>query len=203
MDPFAAPRRILELGLRTADSVAHAPEQASALMDQVTGLVRRAGRLLDRADLVVARLEHKLDELDEIATESQTLLQEGHQVAGHAGGVTAAAERTRDVAQEQVDRLRTLLDSYQPVLERMAPLGAEAASTLRPSHVRALAALLNELPHLVDRIEPALEGMGSMVPHMREVTDRMDNVGQVVEGLPGAKLLRRRGQAREEESDSE
>ena len=148
-------------------------------------------------------MEHKLDELDTITTQSQTLVHDGREVADTASGIAAAAQGTRDLAQEQVLRLRRLLDLYQPVLESLAPLGTEAASALRPAHVRGLVTLLNELPDPSDRLEPALEGMGSMVPHMREVTDRMDNVGQVVEGLPGAKLLRRRGQAREEEQDAQ
>jgi hypothetical protein len=66
--------------------------------------------------------------------------------------------------------------------------------------VRGIAGLLNEVPNLVDRLEPALEGMGNLLPHLNSVTDRVDTVGQVVEGLPGANLLRRRGRAREEQS---
>ncbi|MDX6327409.1 MAG: hypothetical protein QOK15_3763 [Nocardioidaceae bacterium] len=54
---------------------------------------------------------------------------------------------------------------------------------------------------LVDRLEPALDGMGNLIPQLDGVTDRMDNVGQVVEGLPGAKLLRRRGRARADAED--
>ena len=61
--------------------------------------------------------------------------------------------------------------------------------------------LLDEVPNLVDRLQPALDGMGKLGPHLQDVTERMDNVGQVVEGLPGAKVLRRRGQAREDEGD--
>ena len=201
MNPFLGPRRIVGLGVRTAQELARAPEHVMAVLDDINDLVRRARRLLDRADLIAVRLEHKIDELDGIAAESQTLVHDGREVADTANGIAAAAAGTRDLAQEQVLRLRGLLDLYQPVLESLAPLGSEAAKALRPAHVRGLATLLNELPNLVDRIEPALEGMGGMVPEMREVTDRLDNVGQVVEGLPGAKLLRRRGQAREEQQD--
>jgi hypothetical protein len=189
---------MLGLGFRTAQELARAPEHLRAMLSEVHDLVRRASRLLDRADLIAVRMEHKLDELDAITAESQTLVLDGREVADTATGIAVAARGTRDLAQEQVLRLRRVLDLYQPLLESLAPLGAEAAAALRPAHLRGLVTLLDELPHLVDRLEPALDGMGSMVPEMREVTDRMDNVGQVVEGLPGAKLLRRRGRAREE-----
>jgi hypothetical protein len=174
MNPFLMARRIVELGVQTAEGVSRAPEHVAAVWSQIEELVRRTRRLLDRADILAARMEHELDQVDAI---------------------------TREVAEDQVTRLRRLLDMYQPVLESLAPLGTEAAAALRPVHVRGLVSLLNELPNLVDQIQPALEGMGAMLPEMREVTDRMDNVGQVVEGLPGAKLLRRRGQAKEEQGD--
>lgn len=201
MNPFLGPRRIVGLGLRTVEGVLHAPEHVAALWEEVSELIRRASRLLNRADLIAARMEHDLDELDSITTHSQGLLHDGRAVADAADEMTAAAGWTRQQAQEQVDRLRRLLDLYQPLLESLAPLGAEAASALRPAHLRGLVTLLDELPNLVDRIEPALDGMKEVGPHIGEMTDRMDNVGQVVEGLPGAKLLRRRGQAREEEQD--
>lgn len=203
MDPFLGPRRIISLGLRTVEGVSRAPDQVAALWEQLSDLVRRANRLLNRADLIAARMEHDLDQLDAVTTQAQRVLEDGRTVVDAAGGVTAAAQGTRELAQEQVDRLRGLLDLYQPLLESLAPLGAEAAGALRPVHLRGVVRLLNELPHLVDQIEPALEGMGSMVPEMREVTDRLDNVGQVVEGLPGAKMFRRRGQAREEDHELE
>lgn len=201
MNPFLGPRRLVGLGVRTAQELARAPEHVAAALGEVNDLVRRASRLLNRADLIAARMEHKLDELEAIAEEAQTLVRDGRQVADAVGGVASAARGTRELAQEQVLRLRQLLDLYQPVLESLAPLGSEAATALRPAHLRGLVGLLNELPRLVDRIEPALDGMTGMIPEMREVGDRMDSVGQVVEGLPGAKLLRRRGQAREEQQE--
>jgi hypothetical protein len=109
--------------------------------------------------------------------------------------------QTRVRAEDELRRLRHLLDLYQPILQSLSPIGREAAATLRPSHLRGLASLLDVLPSLVDRLAPALEGMAEMTPQLAGVSDRMNNVGQVVEGLPGAKLLRRRGQEREEESE--
>ncbi len=201
MDPFVLTRRTVEVATRAAHGVGHAPELVAALWTELQDVVRRATRLLDRADLIAARMEHKLDQLDALAAQSESLVRDGQGIADTVSGLASAARGAPDLAQSQLVRLRALLDQYQPVLESLAPLGEEAATALRPAHLRGLVRLLNELPQLVDRIEPALEGMGGMVPEMREVTDRLDNVGQVVEGLPGAKLLRRRGQAREEKGD--
>lgn len=201
MNPFLGPRRIVDLGRRTVEGVVEAPDRVSALWAELTAVVRRASRLLDRADLIAARMEHEMEQLNWVTSQSQRLLSDSQEVADAAGDTTAAVRATREMAQEQVARLRRMLDLYQPLVESLAPLGEEAARALRPTHLRGLVALLDELPRLVDRIEPALDGMGGMVPEMREVTDRMENMGQVVEGLPGAKILRRRGQAREDQED--
>ncbi len=144
--------------------------------------------MLDRADLIAVRAERKLDELDRLTRQSQELLDDGRQVTGSGRELTAAGEGTVESAQEQLTRLRRLLDRYQPALDELAPLVSEAAGALRPLHLHGLIGLLDQLPHLVDRFEPALEGMSAMVPHLDEVTDRVDTVSQVVEGLPGAKL---------------
>jgi ABC-type transporter Mla subunit MlaD len=189
------PRRSLELALG-------APEQLAELFQATAVVVTRATRLLNRADLIVARLEHKLDEFDELTNRSYGLIEKADRAADATASVAQEAHATREFAELQLARMRQLLDTYQPLMERLAPLGDEVAAALKPAHVRGIASLLNEIPNLVDRLEPALEGMGNLLPHLDSVTDRMDTVGQVVEGLPGAKLLRRRGQARvEQESE--
>ena len=202
MDLSQAARRIADVPRRTLEMVLGAPEQVSELLQATAVVVTRATRLLNRADLIVARLEHKLDELDELTNRSYNLIDKADRAAEATQSIAQEAHATREFAEQQLNRMRQLLDMYQPLMERLAPLGDEVAAVLKPAHVRGIASLLNEIPNLVDRLEPALDGMGNLLPHLDSVTDRMDTVGQVVEGLPGANLLRRRGQAREEqESD--
>jgi ABC-type transporter Mla subunit MlaD len=192
-------RRLADVPRRTLAMALGAPEQVTELLQATAEAVTRVTRLLNRADLIVARVEYKLDEFDKLTDRANDLIEKADKVADATESVTQEARLTREVAEHQLGRLRHLLDLYQPLMERLAPLGDEMAAVIRPSHVRGIVSLLNEIPNLVDRIEPALEGMGNLLPHLDSVTDRVDTVGQVVEGLPGAKLLRRRGQAREEQ----
>lgn len=200
MDLPQTARRLADVPRRTLEMALGAPEQVAELLQATGVVVTRATRLLNRADLIVARLEHKLDEFDELTNRSYGLIEKADKAADATRSVAQEVHDTREFAEQQLGRMRQLLDMYQPLMERLAPLGDEVAAALKPAHVRGIASLLNEIPKLVDRLEPALDGMGNLVPHLEGVTDRMDNVGQVVEGLPGAKLLRRRGQAREEEA---
>ncbi len=201
MDIAGTARRMMDVPRQGVTTVLEAPQQVNHLWDQGTELIRRAGRLLDRAELIVARLEHKVSQLDTLIDSTWRLVERAGEVTELTDTVSREARETRKHAEEQVLRLSRLLDEYQPLLESLAPLGREAASSLGPAHVRGLAMLLDEVPNLVDRLQPALDGMGKLGPHLQDVTERMDNVGQVVEGLPGAKVLRRRGQAREDEGD--
>jgi ABC-type transporter Mla subunit MlaD len=194
-------RRLVDVPRKGVALAFDAPQQVAVVFDDVTQLVRRAGRLLDRADLVVARLERKVDEVEALLTKSEDLTARADRVVSSTDAVTDAIGETRGHAEREVGRLRGLLDLYQPMLQALAPIGSEAVSPLKPSHLRSLARLLDEVPDLVDTIGPALEGMANLTPHLEGVSDRMNNVGQVVEGLPGAKLLRRRGQEREDAPD--
>lgn len=197
MDVSATVRRLVDVPRRSVLLMVEAPQQVSGLWADVFDLVGRSGLLLARVDAVIARAERRLDELEVLTDRSAQLVDQAMEVKEFTAVVAREVRDTRALADAQVARLRQLLDVYQPLLQRLAPLGQEASATVEPRHLRGLVALLDELPHLVERLEPALEGMGNMVPQLEGVTDRMDNVGQVVEGLPGAKLLRRRGQARE------
>lgn len=194
-------RRIVDVPRRSVALAVDAPQQVAEVFDDLTQLVRRAGRLLDRADLVIARLERKVDEVETLIERSDELTSKADGVVASTAIVTDAIGATRRHAEQEVDRLRGLLDLYQPMLQALAPLGTEAAAALKPSQLRNLTRLLDQVPGFVDSIGPALESMARMTPHLEGVTDRMNNVGQVVEGLPGAKLLKKRGQEREEASD--
>ena len=201
MDISETARRLAGVPRRTIAVTLDAPEQVARLLDQTTGLMRRATQLMNRVDLIVARLEHKLDEFDALTAHSDALLEKAGVAAGMTQSVAEEVRNTRELAEQQLQRVQGLLDLYQPILQSLAPMGKEALGTLNPSYLRGIVSLLNELPNWIERVEPALDGMGNLAPHLEGVTNRMDNVGQVVEGLPGAKLLRRRGQAREEEAE--
>ena len=194
-------RRLADVPRQGVVLALEGPQQLAEVWDDVAGLVRRASRVLDRVDLIVARLERKIDEVEELILKTDALTVKANGVVTSTEGVTEAIAETRAVADDEVGRLRRLLDLYQPTLQALAPLVREAGATMKPSQVRGLAKLLDEIPDLVDSIAPALQSMANLSPHMEDVTDRMTNVGQVVEGLPGAKRLKRRGQEREEASD--
>lgn len=194
-------RRLVDVPRQGVALAVEAPQQVADVWEEVAQLVRRAGRLLDRADLIIARLERRVDEAETLLERSDLLAAKVDGVVESTAEVTRGMAVTREHADREFRRLRQLLDTYQPLLQALAPISSEAVASVKPAHLRNLATLLDQMPDFVDRIAPALQGMASLPPEMHEVTDRMNTVSQVVEGLPGAKLLRKRGQDREESSD--
>lgn len=187
----AVPRRSVEVAAAT-------PAVLTGLYADVGDLVVRAGRVLDRLESLLGRAEEAADDVEGAVLRARTLEDRVVALTEVAGHVGVAAGDATALAAEQASRLQRVLDLYEPLLRDLAPLARETSRIVLPSHLRGLAALLQELPGLVDRFEPALKGMADLAPEMKDVTEKLENVGEIVEGVPGAKLLKRRGKARED-----
>lgn len=169
-------------------------DRADRVLDQTELLLDRAiGR--NRVDVLGDRVEATLDAADALVELAQRIGGHAAAVTGRADDVTAGLGRTNGLAQDQVLAVSTIVDECGALLRSLAPLGAETARSLRPSHLEGVVALLDRLPSIVEGLEPALAAVTAVAPELEEVTDRIEDVGQVVDGLPGAGLLRRRGQA--------
>ncbi len=180
---------------------ARGPNRLDVLATRVDLLLDQAELLLDRAtsrnrlDALVERVEATLDAAGAAAELAHRTGEHAAAVAVRAEDVTVALGRTNRRAEDQVLAVSTMIEQVGALLRALAPLGAEAARSLRPSHLTGIVALLDRLPSIVDALEPAMEAMTAVAPEIEEVTERIEDVGQVVDGLPGAGLLRRRAQA--------
>ncbi|WP_110182053.1 hypothetical protein [Nocardioides solisilvae] len=188
----ALPRAGLAVALETGQRVVDLVGDAELLVAQATTLLARLEVLLDQVERevvavadVIARVQPQ-PELAAAAVDGVRL-------------VTAEAGSTRALADEQVQRLQRMVDDYEGPLRALAPLLVQAARELRPVHLSGVASLLETLPRIVDRLEPALVGLAELAPGIEDVAEKVETVGQVVDGLPGANLLRRRSQAKEAE----
>jgi hypothetical protein len=47
-----------------------------------------------------------------------------------------------------------------------------------------------------------MRGLARLAPDIDQLGDRLSAVGEIVEGIPGAGILRRRGQAAENDDDT-
>lgn len=199
MDVLEVARRVAGIPVGTLTAVRSAQAEVLSLRSQVGDLVEHVRRLLARMDSILDLAELRLDEVTPTLERANRVTVDAASLAVEVDAIARGVEATRALAEEQARRVTTLMDLYEPILTSVRPVVGQLARAVTPAQLAGVLALLEELPKLVDRLEPALVGMAGVVPELEGVTEKMDNVGSVVEGLPGAKLLRRRGQARDDE----
>jgi hypothetical protein len=192
-------RQVASVPIGTLAAARTAQAEVRSVWSQVSELVEHARGLLARMEDLLDLTERRLDEVIPTLQRANRVTVEAASLEATVDDIAHAVETTRALADEQVRRATSLMDMYEPILTGIRPVVGQVARALTPAQFNGVLALLEELPNLVDRIEPALVGMAGMVPELEGVTERMENVGLVVEGLPGAKLLKRRGHARENE----
>lgn len=190
MDITRATGQLLSLPANAVEALRTAPHEIQQLLVDVRQLVTEAFALLDRVRELVERA-------DGVVAEAEVAVVHGERVVARGGEIVDHLALTSQEARHEVARIRALLDVYQPLLERLSPLVAQGGNTLEPAHLRGVAQLLDELPEVVQLIHPALSNLARIGPEMGDIAERVDNVGQIVEGLPGAKMLRRRGSDKE------
>lgn len=184
--------RVIALPTSTLNGLLGAPEQARAVTAEAHRLGTQVWDLVGRAQAALDRVEVLLDEVAALLTAVAVLRDEAEVVVTAASGVVTDGAQAVGELEAQAHRVQRLLDLYEPDLIALEPVAGRAAAELTPRHLTNLADALGRLPDLLELAEPALKNLAGLAPELKDVTDRVENVGQIVEGIPGAGMLRRR-----------
>jgi hypothetical protein len=186
--PFPGPAAVIGGAMSAAEAV----ETAIGLVPRAVDAMTRVEALLDRAEGVIARTEAVVDE----AAESNARVRA---TVDAAGTVTRDAGRRVDAAGGLVDRMDTLLGTWEPVGRRLAPQAARFADALSGHEVDAAIALIDRMPVVLEHMDtdllPVLRTLDRVGPDLHELLEVVEDLRRVVTGLPGVGLLRRRGDA--------
>jgi hypothetical protein len=177
--PIPGPAAVIGGAAAAADAV----ESAIRLVPRATEAMTRVEALLDRVERVVDRAEQATDRT--------------HQVLDGAEIVTRDAGRTVDGSKGVLDRLDTMLSTWEPTLRGLAPSAKRFAESLDPAEITAAIGLIDRLPVVLDHVEgdvlPVLQKLDRVGPDLHELLEVVEDLRRVVTGLPGVGLLRRRG----------
>ena len=186
--PFPGPAAVIGGAMSAAEAV----ETAIGLVPRAVDAMTRVEVLLDRVEGVVARTEAVVDE----AAESNAKVRA---TVDAAGIVTRDAGRRVDGAGGLVDRMDTLLGTWEPVGRRLAPEAARLADALSGHEVDAAISLIDRMPVVLEHMDtdllPVLRTLDRVGPDLHELLEVVEDLRRVVTGLPGVGLLRRRGEA--------
>lgn len=179
-------RSVVGLPLRTGRAVLAAPTY-------IADLGRQAADLVSGAQETIARIAVLVDAVEVLVAGISRTAAHAAGVATLADAVAMDSSKVVLKAEHLLNRTGLLLDLYEPVLTGVHPTAAHAAVVVKPQHVDSIAQLMDLVPELLELITPALRGMGNLSPELGELADRFETIGAIVEGLPGAGILKRRG----------
>ena len=188
-----SPVALFELGrttvgrvLESTASLATVPVRVLGLLGQAELLVSRITVVTEEAEALVRRVSGVVDDAALAVEEVVAVSAAAAAVVGRAGTATAEAE--------------DLLSEYAPTLHRAAPLAARFVEELSPEEVTAAIRMVDTLPrlrvHLIEDVMPLLGKLDQVGPDLHKLLEVTEDLHLAIAGLPGLKMLRRRGEDR-------
>jgi hypothetical protein len=227
VSPLISPSALVELTryavgtvVGTVATVATVPERVMGLLGQAELLASRITVIAENAETLVARLAVLAADADEAVQETKVIVaaaaltvREAEAVAGTAGRVVRAAESVAVEAARVVGgagaaaaEAQELLDAYSETLQKAAPLAARFVAELSPEEITAAIKMVDALPalrqHLVEDVMPLLGKLDQVGPDLHSLLEVTEDLRLAIAGLPGLKMLRRRGEEKIEEGSA-
>lgn len=203
----------------TAADVLDLLGRAGDLMGRVEGLVDRAEDMLERAEATFASVEGMLSDgeamLDRAAgvlADAETTAAGAAETALAAADITREAGVTADAAAALVGGTGSLLQRGDALLAPLEALSQKAlpsaqafTNKLDQTEIDALIGMTDRLPVLFEHLEsdilPMLGQLDRVGPDVRNILDAVQDISTALHGLPGAGLLLRRGERKEESGE--
>jgi hypothetical protein len=183
--------------------------------------VQHVAEAVRDVQLLIGQTAESINRAAEVIAGGDSLLNDVGVLTERVSSVVTVADVTAGLAQEVARTVSGLIDTARPVVELSADLSRQAEEPLRvlfktadavapkaaaitPEVLAALSELSNRLPELLRRIDlevlPTVEGL-QRTPHdvralresVEEIQPKLSEVEAELAGLPGAKVLRRRG----------
>lgn len=190
---------------------------ADAMVRAVGPLLADAAELVERIDPVLTDVSKAISRVDEVVSEAGERVQHVTQVLSGADGAVAqtakvlqrtdkAVTRAVDVlagAGGLVDNADHLLAKARGPLEKLVPVLERVAETMDPREVDAAVLLIDKLPEVLTLVEqdvlPLMRRLDTVGPELHALLELVEDLHNMVAGLPGMKLMRRRGENEEAE----
>jgi hypothetical protein len=121
------------------------------------------------------------------------------------GRVSGTADALLTRVSATAGEAAALLESYAPILRTAAPLTERFVRHLDHDEVTAAIRLVDELPKLLDHLTtdvlPLLATLERVGPDVHALLETTRDLKLAVAGIPGMRLLKRRGEEKEENGE--
>jgi hypothetical protein len=123
-----------------------------------------------------------------------------------AAGLTGAASALVVRANSATTEAEVLVHAYQDTLLKAAPLARQFVEELSSEEITAAIKMVDTFPalrqHLADDVLPLLGKLDQVGPDLHKLLEVTEDLHLAIAGLPGLKMLRRRGEERVEEEST-
>jgi hypothetical protein len=182
-------------------------EQAESLVQRVASVAADAEATILQTRAVAAEAARVVTDAaaitgaaSAVVTDATVITGAANEVVADAAAITGAASAVVGQAGAAAAEAGALLDGYAPMLRDASPLAARFVAELSPDEVTAAIRMVDELPklreHLVDDVMPLLGKLDQVGPDLHKLLEVTEDLHLAIAGLPGLKLLRRRGEER-------
>jgi ABC-type transporter Mla subunit MlaD len=179
-----------------AEGAAAVADRAAAVADRAGAVADRAGAVADRAGAVAEGAAAVADRAGAVADRADQVVEQIIPVTGAAEGVLESVGTTSAGAQ-------ALLEVFQPMTERGAPLLQHFIDEFSVEELQALIKLVDQVPEFTEHMEsdimPILATLDRVGPDVHELLEVLKDVRLAIQGVPGFSLFRRRGAELEDE----
>ena len=211
--PLPTPSELLGAAASVKDGVSSAVDGVGDAIDLVPRageLVTRIGALLDRVDVLVDRAESALTQVETVlmkadgaADGARSTLTAADAAVVTASAVAVKADRLVAGATGVLESSDRLLSEVKPVARALMPAAQRFADSVEPREVDAAITLLDRLPtvltHLDEDVLPMLQQLDRVGPDVHQILEIVEDLREVLTGLPGVGLLKRLGDRKEDE----
>jgi hypothetical protein len=177
--------------------------RAAEVADHAADVATRAGEVADQAGGVATRAAEVADGAAGIVVRAGSVADRADQVVAQIIPATGAAEAVLEAVGTTSAGAQALLEIFQPIAEHGAPLLRQFVDNFSEEEVEALIRLVDHVPMFTERMEadilPILATLDRVGPDVNELLEVLKDVRLAIQGMPGFRLLRRRGAERDDE----
>jgi hypothetical protein len=188
--------------VETAAAVATIPVRVISLVGQAELIATRISLIAENAEAMIERVAATAALADETIRETKVIVAAAAVVVTDAETVAASAAQVVGRAGTSAARVEEMLDGYAETLRKAAPMAARFVDELSPEEITAAIRMIDELPrlreHLTGDVMPLLAKLDQVGPDLHKLLEVTEDLRLAIAGLPGLKMLKRRGEDRSE-----
>ncbi len=189
-----------------ADDAETLVERLAALAGDADEAIRETKPIMAAAALAVREAEAVAAAAASVVGSAAAATDAATTLVGDAAGLTGAAGAVVVSAGSTAAEAQELLDGYSDTLRKAAPLAARFVGELTPEEITAAIKMVDALPelreHLVRDVMPLLGKLDQVGPDLHSLLEVTQDLHLAIAGLPGLKMLRRRGEEKIEEESA-